>query len=130
MAVRAVRGAVTVEDNSSSEIIQQTQILLEEIISRNEIAEEDIISAVFTVTPDLNAAFPAAAARNIGWTNIALMCMNEIAVPGSLEKCIRVMVHINSEKSNKEIRHVYLKGARVLRPDLNESRREFKHVED
>lgn len=120
MAVRAVRGAVTVEDNSSSEIIQQTQILLEEIISRNEIAEEDIISAVFTVTQDLNAAFPAAAARNIGWTNIALMCMNEIAVPGSLEKCIRVMVHINSEKSNKEIRHVYLKGARVLRPDLNE----------
>ena len=81
---------------------------------------EDVISIVFTVTRDLDAAFPAVAARQIGLTDIALMCMNEISVPGSLEKCIRVMIHFNTDKSNSEIKHVYLNRARILRPDLVE----------
>lgn len=80
--------------------------------------EDDIISIIFTVTNDLNAAFPAVAARNLGWTSIALMCTNEIDVPGSLKKCIRVLLHVNTDKKNDEIKHIYLNNAKVLRPDL------------
>ncbi|HPU41979.1 MAG TPA: chorismate mutase, partial [Acetivibrio clariflavus] len=75
-------------------------------------------SIIFTVTSDLNATFPAVAARNLGWTSIALMCTNEISVPGSLEKCIRVLMHINTDKRNDEIKHIYLNNAKVLRPDI------------
>jgi CMP/dCMP kinase len=118
VAVRAIRGATTVESNDTGEIIEQTRVLLEDIAERNQLGLDDIISVIFTVTKDLNAAFPAVAARQIGWTDIALMCMNEIDVPGSLQKCIRVMVHCNTEKRNNEILHVYQNGAVVLRPDL------------
>lgn len=116
--VRAVRGATTVENNSMGDIIDETKNLLLKMIEENKIDEEDAISIFFSVTGDLDAAFPAVAARQIGWTSVALMCTNEINVPGSLEKCVRVLMHINTEKSNKEIKHVYLKGARILRPDL------------
>lgn len=119
MQVRAIRGATTVTNNDSEEILRETKALLEEIVQRNEIKTDDIISVIFTVTKDLDAVFPAAAARQMGWTDIALMCMNEIDVPGSLRKCIRVMLHINSEKSNNELIHVYLKEAASLRPDLS-----------
>ncbi len=118
MAVRAVRGAITVSDNTKELILEGTKELLVEIIKRNSLENIDMISAIFTVTQDLNATFPAVAARQIGWNDIPLMCTNEIDVPGSLEKCIRVLIHINTEKSNVEINHVYLKGAQVLRPDL------------
>lgn len=118
--VRAVRGAVTVENNAAYEIIKETKQLLIEIVERNNISEDDIISVIFSVTKDLDAAFPAAAARQLGWNDIPLMCTNEISVPGSLEKCIRVLMHINSCKNRNEIRHVYLKGAKALRPDLAE----------
>ncbi len=118
MAVRAVRGAITVTDNTKELILEGTKELLVEIIERNSLENIDMISAIFTVTQDLNATFPAVAARQIGWNDIPLMCTNEIDVPGSLEKCIRVLIHINTEKSNMEINHVYLKGAQVLRPDL------------
>lgn len=117
--VRAVRGATTVENNSVNEIIDETKVLLSKMIEENNIDENDIISIIFSVTKDLDAAFPAAAARQIGWTNVALMCTNEINVPGSLGKCIRVLMHINTEKNNREIRHVYLKSAKILRPDLD-----------
>jgi chorismate mutase len=120
MYVRAVRGATTVENNTSEEIINETINLLNTIIEKNQINKDYIISAIFSLTNDLNAAFPAAAARKIGWTDIALMCTNEVDVPGSLKKCIRVMVHFNTEKSNSELRHVYIKGAKALRPDLAE----------
>lgn len=120
MMVRAVRGATTVEKNDAEDIIEQTKILLNDIVEKNGLAKEDLISIIFTVTKDLNAAFPAVAARQLGWTSVALMCMNEIDVPGSLRMCIRVMIHINSDKeSNEELQHVYLNGAKILRPDLS-----------
>jgi chorismate mutase len=118
--VLAVRGATTVENNNSDEIIAETQKLLLEMAKRNELHEEDIISIIFTVTQDLDKAFPAVAARNIGWTSTALMCMNEINVQGSLKKCIRIMMHVNSEKGKKDIKHIYTNGAKVLRPDIGE----------
>lgn len=119
MSVRAIRGATTVCCNDSSEMLCATKELLEKISEINNLIQDDIVSAIFTVTKDLDAAFPAVAARQIGWTDVALMCMKEIDVPGSLEKCIRVIIHINTEKSNEDIKHVYLKGAKILRPDLN-----------
>ena len=119
MSVRAIRGATTVENNDANEIIDGTRILLEELARVNGLKQEELASVIFTVTKDLDAAFPAVAARQIGWTSVALMCMREIDVPGSLEKCIRVLVHFNTDRSNDEINHVYLKGARILRPDLS-----------
>lgn len=118
MLVRAIRGATTVNNNNENEILSNTEELLKEINARNSLETVDIISVIFSLTCDLNAAFPAVAARNIGWKDVALMCTNEIDVPGSLKKCIRVLIHINTEKSNEQIKHVYLKGAKVLRPDL------------
>lgn len=118
MAVRALRGATTVENNTAVEIINETANMLKEIVEKNGLEIDDVISMIFTVTKDLDAAFPAVAAREIGWTDVALMCMNEIPVKGSLEKCIRVLVHINTEKKNKDLRHIYLKRAKILRPDL------------
>jgi len=118
MSVRAIRGATTVEDNDKSQIISETKSLLSDIIIKNNIAKEDVISAIFTLTKDLNATFPAIAARELGWTEISLMCTSEIDVPGSLRNCIRVLLHINTDKSNSEIRHVYLKDAKVLRTDI------------
>lgn len=116
--VRAIRGATTVEKNDAVEMLRETEKLLVEIAEKNQLKEEDIISIIFTVTNDLNATFPAVAARNLGWTSVALMCTNEIPVPGSLEKCIRILMHINTNKRNNEIKHVYLNNAKVLRPDL------------
>jgi len=116
--VRAIRGATTVEKNDAVEMLRETEKLLVEIVEKNQLKEEDIISIIFTVTNDLNATFPAVAARNLGWTSVALMCTNEIPVPGSLEKCIRVLMHINTNKRNNEIKHIYLNNAKVLRPDL------------
>lgn len=118
MSVRAVRGATTVDSNTVEEIIDQTKMLLKKVVEDNKIERDDIISVIFSVTGDLDAAFPAVAARQLGWTDIALMCTNEVSVPGSLEKCIRVLMHFNTEFKNSDIRHIYLKGARILRPDL------------
>jgi len=116
--VRAIRGATTVENNDAVEVLRETEKLLVEIIERNELKEDDVISAIFTVTNDLDATFPAISARNIGWTSVALMCTSEIPVPGSLKKCIRVLLHFNTDKRNDEIKHTYLNGAKVLRPDI------------
>ena len=93
--------------------------MLAEIISRNGVKTEDIASAYFSTTPDLNAEFPAVAARaDFGWHNAALMCGHEMHVPGSLSMCLRVMVTVNSDRTQDEMQHVYLRGAAVLRPDL------------
>jgi len=116
--VRAVRGAITVSENSREDILKETKLLLKTVIEKNGINHEDIIDIIFSTTHDLNAAFPAAAAREMGLTDVALMCTNEIDVPGSLRKCIRLMLHFNTDKSNKDIKHIYLKGAASLRPDL------------
>lgn len=118
MPVRALRGATTIEKNSREDIMFETKNLLSEIVQANNINKDDIISVIFSTTRDINAAFPAAAAREMGWTDIPLMCTNEMDVPGSLEKCIRVLIHINSDKTNSQLRHIYLKEAKKLRPDL------------
>lgn len=117
--VRAIRGATTVSNNDKSEILSETKKLLEKIIEKNNISKDDIISIIFTATKDLDAVFPAVAAREIGLNDVALMCMNEIDVPESLEKCIRVMFHINTDKDNIKIHHIYLNKSKVLRPDLS-----------
>ncbi|HHX18498.1 MAG TPA: chorismate mutase [Clostridium sp.] len=117
--VRAIRGATTVLNNDKVEIINETKKLLNEIIEKNNIEKDDIISIIFTATKDLNATFPAVAAREIGLNDVALMCMNEIDVPDGLKKCIRVMLHINTNVDKDDIRHIYLNESKVLRPDLN-----------
>lgn len=119
---RGIRGATTVTRNDEQEILQETVILLEEIVSRNDVKPEDICSVWITMTHDLDATFPARAIRGLeGWDLVPLMCSVEIPVHGSLPKCIRLMVQVNTEKSQKEIRHVYLNEAQRLRPDLSAS---------
>lgn len=122
--VRAIRGATTVETNTESEILDATCELLMKMTEQNGMDKDDIISVIFSVTTDLNATFPAVAARRLGWTEIALMSTYEIDVPGSLRKCIRVLMHIHTEKTNKELKFIYLKEARQLRPDLLEQNRQ------
>lgn len=121
--VRAIRGATTVDSNTEEEIVKHTSDLLLEIAKKNNLKEEDIISIFFTATKDINAAFPAIAARRIGWTSTPLMCGEEIDVPGSLKKCIRVLVHAETSLTKDEIKHVYLRDAVSLRPDLTERKK-------
>ena len=113
---RGVRGATTVTGNTCAGILTATRELLQGIVERNQIAVEDIASAFFTVTEDLDAEHPALAARQLGWNDVALMCAREIPVPGSMERCIRVLLHVNTTKSQTELRHVYLHEAVTLRP--------------
>ena len=113
--VRAIRGATTAPANTSEEILAATTEMLAELTKQNSLELEDIISAFFTTTQDLNAEFPPVAARKLGWVEVALMCAHEMKVPGSLEKCIRVMVHVNTDKSSADIVNVYLREAVNLR---------------
>lgn len=118
MAVRGIRGAITVERDEPAQILDATERLIRTIVERNRLQSEDVASALFTVTPDLNSEFPAAAARRMGWTLVPLLNFTEIGVPGRLERCIRVLVHVNTDMRQDEIDHVYLEGAVALRPDL------------
>lgn len=120
MFCRGVRGATTVERNDREEILRATRELLALMIRQNGIGKTDVASAIFTTTVDLDAEFPALAARQLGWGDVPLLCGHEIHVPGSLEKCVRVLVHWNTDKAQSEIRHVYVRGAVKLRPDLCE----------
>jgi chorismate mutase len=115
---RAIRGATTVESDTPEQIRRATRELLETIVARNGITSADVISAIFTVTHDLTSEFPAHAARELGWLDVPLLCTLEIPVPGSLVRCIRVLLHVETEGSRAGIRHVYLHDARTLRPDL------------
>jgi chorismate mutase len=117
MAVRGVRGATTATANTAEEIIEATQELIAALIRVNELRTEDIASAFWTTTRDLTAEFPAFAARQVGWADVPQMCAHEMDVPGKLGMCIRVTLHINTERTQQEIRHVYLRGATVLRPE-------------
>ena len=119
MACRGVRGATTVESNSRAEILAAARQLLALMIRRNEIRKEDVASATFSSTHDLNREFPARAARQMGWLEVPLLCTNEIDVPNALQRCIRVLVHWNTEKQQDEIDHVYIRDAVRLRPDLS-----------
>lgn len=118
IALRGIRGAITVEANTSEQIREATIELLQKIVEENFLVLEDIVSAIFTVTPDLNADFPASSAREIGWDRIPLLCATEIPVPGAMERCIRVLIHVNTQLGQEEIKHVYLRDAVRLRRDL------------
>ena len=118
MLVRGIRGAITADSNIKEEIIEKTKELLIALKKENDFKIEDITSIFFSVTPDLNAAFPAQAARELGWNKVPLLDMQEIEVPGSLPRCIRILVQINCQKSLQEIKHCYLRGAKILRKDL------------
>ena len=116
--VRGIRGATTVEHNDATEIREATQELLKIILSENALCTEDLVSAIFTVTSDLNADFPASSAREIGWELVPLLCATEIPVPGGLSRCIRVLIHVNTTRCQSEIRHIFLRNAEALRKDL------------
>ncbi|MCP4169317.1 MAG: chorismate mutase [Fuerstiella sp.] len=119
MSVRGIRGATSVDADVPEQIREATRELIEEILKRNEITDfDDVISAVFTTTQDLVSAFPAEAARHIGMTTVPLLCALEIPVAGSMQKCIRILLHVNSERKPAEIEHVYLREAEKLRPDM------------
>jgi chorismate mutase len=114
---RGIRGATTAAANTAEDILEATQELVEVLIALNDLTTEDIASAIFTTTQDLTAMFPASAARSFGWTEVPMMCSHEMGVPGALERAVRVLVHVNTTRSASEMRHVYLKGARQLRPE-------------
>ncbi len=119
MPCRGVRGATTVEKNEREEILTATRQLLALLIRSNKIEATDIASAVFTTTPDIDAEFPALAARQLGWLDVPLLCSHEMTVPGSLPLCIRVLIHWNTEKPQAAVEHVYVREAKKLRPDLS-----------
>jgi chorismate mutase len=115
---RGIRGAITVDSNTSQDILAASRELLAAVISANAVQPEDVAGIFFSTTPDLNADFPAKAAREMGLTSVALLCGHEMAVPGSLPACLRILLLVNTEKRSDEIAHVYLKGAAALRPDI------------
>lgn len=121
MKMRGIRGAITVDADDAPSIVAATKRLLLEMTSRNEVELDDIASVLFSLTPDLHAAFPALGAREMGWTHVPMLHFTEIDVPGSLGQCIRVLMHVNTARALDEIEHVYLDGAAVLRPDLARS---------
>jgi chorismate mutase len=116
--VRGVRGATTVSRNDAGEIAERTRELIQLLLDANGVRPQDIASALFTVTADLDAQFPAVAARELAdWKDVPLLCAREIPVPRSLGNCIRVLIHWNTDRPQKEVRHVFLRGARRLRPE-------------
>jgi chorismate mutase len=120
MPCRGIRGAITVEADSTKAILAATRELLRRIVEANHLDVANVASAFFTVTPDLTAAFPAQAARQLGWHHVALLDAQEIPVPGGLLRCVRVLVHWNTDKAQEEMQHIYLGGAASLRRDLQE----------
>jgi chorismate mutase len=118
MYCRGIRGATTVTENSKEAIMASTKELLTSILTANQLQTADIASAFFTTTADLNADFPAAAARQMQWDNVPLLCGHEMNVPGALGMCLRVLLHVNTEKRQEDMIHIYLHGATALRPDI------------
>ena len=118
MKTRGIRGAVTVDADDPAAIVGATKRLLAAMIEHNGVEIDDIASVLFSLTPDLRAVFPALGAREMGWVHVPMLHFTEIDVPGSLPRVIRVLMHVNTSRAQAEIEHVYLDGARVLRPDL------------
>lgn len=118
MEVRGVRGATVASENTKDAIIEAARDLLEKMAQANGIHPEDVASVFFSTTRDLNADFPAVAARQLGWIDTALMCFHEMDVPHGLARCVRILIHWNTEARADQIRHVYIRGAEALRPDL------------
>ena len=115
--LQGIRGATTVETNDAQQILEASDELVRKLIETNGLHPDDIVSGLFTMTADLNAAFPARAAEVYGWNIVALLHSTEIPVPGSLPRCIRLLVHAYTRRTREQVRHVYLRGATVLRPD-------------
>lgn len=118
MPLRAVRGAVCVEADEPEEILDAVQELLTEMLCRNDLTIDELVSVIFTSTPDLRAEFPAVAARRLGIVDVPLLCAAEIDVPGALARVVRVLMHVETARSRQEVRHTYLRGAEVLRLDI------------
>lgn len=116
--LRGIRGAITIDKDREDEILLSTRELLQSMQDQNGFDIKDIASVFLSVTPDIKSAFPAVAARAMGWDKVPMLCFQEIAVPGALGLCIRILIHLNTGKSQDEIKHVYLRDARLLRPDL------------
>lgn len=123
MHIRGIRGAITVEENTAAAILDATKTLLLEVARQNGVEPDEVAAAFFTCTPDLNAAFPAEAARTMGWTMTPLLTATEVDVPGALPRCIRVLILWNTPVSQEQVIHVYLGDATQLRPDLTKERR-------
>lgn len=118
MRVQALRGATTVDVDEPDHITERVVAMLHELYQRNGLTDDDVISALFTITPDLHSIFPATAARKFGLADVALIGAQEAAIDGAVEQCIRVLLHVNTDRARSELRHVYLEGAARLRSDL------------
>jgi chorismate mutase len=117
--LRGVRGAITVEKDERELILLATKELLAKMIEENSIEVDDVASAFFSLTPDLRTEFPAVAAREMGWSDVPLFCVKELDIEGSLPKCVRILLHWNTDKKPSEISHAYMRDAIKLRPDIN-----------
>jgi chorismate mutase len=118
MNIRAIRGATCLQHDDAAEMAEAVTELLSELLTRNDIETDDLVSVLFTATPDLHSAFPAAAARGVGLADVPLICAQEIDVAGAMEKVVRIMVHVQTPKTRADIKHVYLRGAEALRQDI------------
>jgi len=118
VSVRAIRGAIQVDDDTREDVLEGSAELVKAVLERNRLSADDIISILFTATPDLTAEFPAYAARLLGLTDVPLMCASEIAVPGAMPRVLRLLAHVETELDRADVRHVYLRGAAALRSDL------------
>ena len=116
--MRAIRGAIQIAANNRESILDGTTELVTEVMTRNDLTTDDVISVIFTATPDLTAEFPALAARKIGFHEVPLLCTSEIDVPGALPRIVRLLMHVETRKSRPELAHVYLRGATALRLDI------------
>ena len=118
MAVRAVRGAIQVDEDDRQQVLDATTELLQAILERNGLTQEDLISVLFTATPDLTSEFPAYAARQMGFVDVPLLCASEIAVAGAMPRVLRVLAHVETDRPRSEVAHAFLRGAAALRRDL------------
>lgn len=118
-SVRALRGAITLDEDTKEQVIERTAELLRVMLERNGVSHEDLVSVIFTATPDIRSEFPAAAARSIGISDVPLLCAQEIDVEGAVAQCVRVLMHLTTALPSADLRHVYLRGAEPLRTDLN-----------
>ncbi|HEX3010776.1 MAG TPA: chorismate mutase [Syntrophomonadaceae bacterium] len=118
MTVRGIRGAITIEADTASNVLEAVTLLLQTINTENDLVADDISSILFTATRDIKSIYPARAARDLGWDKVPLLCFQEMDVTNSLPMCIRVLVNINTSKTNDQIKHVYLRKAVALRPDI------------
>ncbi|HUP85861.1 MAG TPA: chorismate mutase [Acidimicrobiales bacterium] len=119
-AVRALRGATTVDADTTEQLHERVQALLQRMLDRNEVAKDDCISILFTATDDIHSMFPALAARDMGFGDVPLICARELDIVGGTPMCVRIMMHVNTDKERNELHHVYLEGAKGLRDDLPE----------